>query len=68
MELITKENVGFSNDCDGPSFDKLKFSNVKVEQKNLEESYQKGQIKDKILMEVVLNLDQFQTETVRQST
>ena len=54
-----------SSGCDGASFSTIKYQNQKHDVKLLLDDYRFNNISGKILLEMTLNLEQFETETSR---
>jgi len=54
--------------CENEQYKKLKYHGYQTETNNYLDYYEKGVIKDKILLEIVLQLDPFKTESLRTST
>jgi hypothetical protein len=62
LKLLFKiEDTKPKNDCDGPEFQKLKFSRMNRGVQDFRNSYTHAMMKDKILLEISLELDQFET-------
>ena len=68
LKMLSIEFENTQSDCGGAEFNTIKYSSQKYEGKKLEDDYEEDEIEGKILLEMSLSLDQFKTETVRQST
>ena len=68
LEFLGISSEKASSDCGGQSFKKLKYATTNEVKKNFLDDYGFGALDKKIMLEVVLSLDQFQTTTVRYST
>mmetsp|Transcript_14830 Transcript_14830/g.22996 ORF Transcript_14830/g.22996 Transcript_14830/m.22996 type:complete len:457 (-) Transcript_14830:84-1454(-) len=67
-EVFSQKQKDLDDFCDNEIYWKLKYESTKSNTKNYLDDYESGVIEDKILMEIVLNLDPFKTESLRSST
>jgi len=65
METLGIEYESSSSGCDGASFSTIKYQNQKHDVKLLLDDYMVSDIQGKILLEMTLNLEQFETESSR---
>lgn len=59
LEFLGISSEKASSDCGGQSFKKLKYATTNEVKKNLLDDYGFGALDKKIMLEVVLSLDQF---------
>jgi hypothetical protein len=68
LRRLKIEDKKSKDQCDGPKLQKLKFSHISRGVHRFQHSYSYAMMKDKILLEISLELDQFETKTQRDST